>query len=154
MNAMMVLMTVIIIAPTLMEALNVAVIMAIDLIAMVVLALVSILQNNIPDTTLLLSDINECDEGIDDCDHNCTNTEGSFDCSCMNGYKLDSDQSNCTGKYSITCAFIGVIVYPNQISMNVTKLLMTVITIALTLREALNVHVLLAINSIATVVHA
>ena len=33
------------------------------------------------------------------CDHNCNNTEGSFECSCNSGYKLEGDRS-CLGKYS------------------------------------------------------
>ena len=33
------------------------------------------------------------------CDHTCTNNEGSFNCSCNNGYVLDDDQQSCNGKY-------------------------------------------------------
>jgi len=41
-------------------------------------------------------DIDECEEGIDGCDHNCTNTDGSYYCTCMDGYELDSDNHTCT----------------------------------------------------------
>ena len=40
-------------------------------------------------------DINECDEDKGGCSHRCTNTEGSFECSCNDGYILDSDRRNC-----------------------------------------------------------
>ena len=44
------------------------------------------------------TDIDECSEGIVDCDHNCTNTIGSYACSCYSGYELDSDNLSCSGK--------------------------------------------------------
>ena len=57
-------------------------------------------------------DIDECyssnhtnvtgtDDGDDDdspCNHNCTNTLGSYQCSCYSGYKLEEDGKTCTGK--------------------------------------------------------
>ena len=42
-------------------------------------------------------DINECTEGP--CDHYCTNTDGSFTCSCNNGYELDDNGRSCNGMY-------------------------------------------------------
>ena len=42
-----------------------------------------------------ISDIDECME--DPCDHNCTNTDGSFTCSCNNGYELDENGRSCNG---------------------------------------------------------
>ena len=42
-------------------------------------------------------DINECEDDNGGCSHNCTNTEGNFECSCGDGYKLDSDGSTCAG---------------------------------------------------------
>ena len=42
---------------------------------------------------LMLSypDVNECAEGIDDCDQNaeCSDTEGSYNCTCNHGYSGD-----------------------------------------------------------------
>ena len=32
---------------------------------------------------------------IDDCNQKCTNTNGSFQCSCNNGYSLSSDERSC-----------------------------------------------------------
>ena len=99
MNVMKTMVTVVIIAPTLKEALNVLVLMAINQIVIEVIVQVSyICVNQSNDKSC--SDINECDEGIDGCDHNCTNTEGSFECTCDIGYKLDSNSSTCLGKYS------------------------------------------------------
>ena len=48
-------------------------------------------------------DINECDEGSHNCEHNCTNTAGSFECSCDGGYKLDGNGKNCSGRYRGLC---------------------------------------------------
>ena len=44
-------------------------------------------------------DIVECDDHKDNigCSQICTNTEGSYECSCRNGYVLDSDGHNCSG---------------------------------------------------------
>ena len=47
-------------------------------------------------------DINECTELTHSCDHNCNNTEGSYTCSCRDGYLLDGDGRGCTGKRSHT----------------------------------------------------
>ena len=45
------------------------------------------------------SDINECNFTNGGCEHSCTNTLGSFNCSCDRGYQLDEkDGLNCTGK--------------------------------------------------------
>ena len=43
-------------------------------------------------------DINECTMSSNPCDQNCTNNNGSFVCSCTNGYVLDDDQRSCDGK--------------------------------------------------------
>ena len=43
-------------------------------------------------------DINECYERSDDCDHLCTNTIGSYNCSCRDGYYLHQDGKTCLGK--------------------------------------------------------
>ena len=37
----------------------------------------------------ILADINEClDYNLHKCDHNCTNNRGSYQCSCLPGYRL------------------------------------------------------------------
>ena len=48
---------------------------------------------------IILLDINECDEDSHNCEHNCTNTAGSFACSCNSGYRLDDNGRNCSGRY-------------------------------------------------------
>ena len=53
--------------------------------------------------SLLHVDLDECAEGSDNCDHNCTNTQGSFECTCNVGYKLESDGSSCSGRHSAIC---------------------------------------------------
>ena len=42
-------------------------------------------------------DTDECAQELDECDHNCTNTIGSYICTCMAGYMLQADNYNCTG---------------------------------------------------------
>ncbi|KAI8507036.1 hypothetical protein Bbelb_154750, partial [Branchiostoma belcheri] len=42
------------------------------------------------------SDINECSVVNGGCDHVCTNTMGTFHCSCVTGYTLDADGYSCS----------------------------------------------------------
>jgi hypothetical protein len=57
------------------------------------------------------SDIDECDINNGGCSHNCTNTNGSYSCTCNSGYTLASDQTTCTdGKYIITRKY-SVVIY-------------------------------------------
>ena len=44
------------------------------------------------------TDIDECELDNGRCDHNCTNTNGSYHCSCHHGYDLQDDQHSCAGK--------------------------------------------------------
>ena len=43
-------------------------------------------------------DINECELNTDGCDHSCSNTIGSYTCSCRDGYTLAADGRSCQGK--------------------------------------------------------
>ena len=43
-------------------------------------------------------DIDECETANGGCEQRCTNTIGSFFCSCDVGYRLDGDGLNCTGE--------------------------------------------------------
>ena len=36
-------------------------------------------------------DIDECSEGLNNCEHGCSNTDGSFVCTCNTGYMLASN---------------------------------------------------------------
>jgi hypothetical protein len=47
--------------------------------------------------SLLNIDINECIAGTDNCDSVCSNTIGSYICSCSPGYRLHSDGATCQG---------------------------------------------------------
>lgn len=50
------------------------------------------------------SDIDECSLGNGNCEHICTNTLGSRQCSCDDGYQLDGDEESCNGETeSHTC---------------------------------------------------
>ena len=46
---------------------------------------------------VFFSDIDECRDGRDSCAHNCSNTLGSFTCSCGDGYRLGLDGYSCNG---------------------------------------------------------
>ena len=43
------------------------------------------------------SDINECNTSKGGCDHTCTNSVGSYTCSCNDGYELNFDDHACDG---------------------------------------------------------
>ena len=43
-------------------------------------------------------DDNECEVNNGGCSQNCTNTPGSYECSCEEGYSLNFDGFNCSGK--------------------------------------------------------
>ena len=50
-------------------------------------------------TNLLIyyfSDINECLQSVDGCQHNCINTDGSYMCNCVQGSILDDNGRTCT----------------------------------------------------------
>jgi len=43
-------------------------------------------------------DINECQTDNGGCTQTCDNTDGSYQCSCWDGYELTSDYHTCVGK--------------------------------------------------------
>ena len=43
-------------------------------------------------------DIDECARNISGCNQNCTNTNGSYFCSCYFGYEIQNDNKTCVGK--------------------------------------------------------
>ena len=48
-----------------------------------------------------LTDIDECTRNTDNCDDvlaNCTNTEGGYNCTCIEGYDGDGFEGNCNSK--------------------------------------------------------
>ena len=50
----------------------------------------------------LFSDMDECQTNNGGCNQICTNTVGSFECSCGTGYTLAADNLNCDGKNRIS----------------------------------------------------
>lgn len=50
-------------------------------------------------------DIDECEEGTDNCAQNCIDTYGSYSCSCDPGYKLASNDYGCNGMslHAVSC---------------------------------------------------
>ncbi len=48
---------------------------------------------------IIFIDINECQQGIDLCDHICVNTYGSYTCQCNQGFRLDGNGQICNGKH-------------------------------------------------------
>ncbi len=49
---------------------------------------------------LIPSDENECETRNGGCEHECKNTEGSFLCSCRDGFQLAPDGRSCLGRCS------------------------------------------------------
>ena len=45
------------------------------------------------------TDLDECALGISGCNQICTNTNGSYVCSCYLGYQIALDNRTCTGKH-------------------------------------------------------
>ena len=46
-------------------------------------------------------DINECDSANGQCEQICTNTDGSYECSCRTTFFLSNDKHTCTGEYHL-----------------------------------------------------
>ena len=48
--------------------------------------------------SIFFSEIDECaDAALNDCEHVCNNTVGSYDCDCNTGYDLQADGISCAG---------------------------------------------------------
>ena len=47
---------------------------------------------------MCITDIDECQTNNGGCNQTCTNTDGSFECSCVTGYILMMDDMGCDGK--------------------------------------------------------
>ncbi len=46
-------------------------------------------------------DVDECTEDTDGCAQTCTNSIGSYTCSCASGYRLTNNSLGCNGQYTI-----------------------------------------------------
>ena len=53
-------------------------------------------------------DFDECTLNTSGCSQNCTNTIGSYYCSCQSSYYLDTDLKSCTGKYLVFITMVVV----------------------------------------------
>ena len=53
--------------------------------------------------TIYTLDINECLVANGNCEDICTNTDGSRECSCEDGYRLEDDGQGCLGWCIETC---------------------------------------------------
>ena len=68
--------------------------------AVLVSAYLPSLKHANSDSILSLSaDINECTEGTSGCTQSCSNTLGSFQCGCNNGFRLSGNGRTCNGMY-------------------------------------------------------
>ncbi|KAI0239913.1 hypothetical protein LSAT2_009363, partial [Lamellibrachia satsuma] len=47
---------------------------------------------------VILPDVNECAVRNGSCEQTCVNTDGSFQCSCRDGFKLSDNKLSCEGK--------------------------------------------------------
>ena len=54
----------------------------------------------------ILTDINECTANTDGCGQICTNTDGSFMCSCNSGFALNNDARTCSGKRTLNYTIV------------------------------------------------
>ena len=84
--------------PTLMEAILAVVgqVISCRLIKCIVKVLNVIIIGHHIVTAIIFSDIDECN-GVNDCQQQCNNTAGSYLCSCLEGFTLESDGRNCMG---------------------------------------------------------
>lgn len=92
--------------------------------------------------------MNECNSGVDECQDICSNTYGSFICSCFSGYRLnDTDNKACDGRiYALHGCCYKYIYFLSQILMNVLRILQSVVTTVLIQLAITIVHVLLVTN--------
>ena len=63
---------------------------------------------------ILLSDIDECEENMAGCEHNCKNTVGDYSCTCDSGHTLTTDLHNCLGKQVVCQIHSGVKLHVNR----------------------------------------
>ena len=54
----------------------------------------------------LYIDVNECSDSNGGCQHNCTNTIGSYYCSCAAGYSLDDNDHRCSCKILMLHSYV------------------------------------------------
>ena len=53
----------------------------------------------------MFADVNECAEDTDNCAQICTDTDGSYVCSCASGYLLTNDSHACDGMQHLSISY-------------------------------------------------
>ena len=81
-------------------------------------------------------DLNECSIDNGQCSSICSNTVGSYICSCDSGYALEDDGHNCTGKLHC-CSSLTITLI--QISMSVSLIMVDVVLPVQILQEGTHV---------------
>ena len=56
-----------------------------------------------------ITDLNECHFNNGNCAHHCTNTDGSYYCTCNAGYQLSTDKHSCVGMYVSASLTLGIL---------------------------------------------
>lgn len=62
----------------------------------------------------LFVDEDECEKNQDSCEHQCTNTVGSFTCYCNPGYQLIGSEA-CDGMYEEKFTILKTTLHPNKL---------------------------------------
>ena len=74
------------------------------------------------DAMLIISDVDECSVLNGGCHQVCTNTQGSYYCSCNEGYQLEEDNSTCAGA-TLTLSEI------LSLSLSLSQLVIVILTV-------------------------
>ena len=75
---------------------------------------------------LHIADIDECQTDNGGCAQNCVNTDGSYKCSCYNGFEMTSDGYTCVGEYPSSCLLLYRCYVPDtQYNIMITKSIIT-----------------------------
>ena len=56
----------------------------------------------------MVADVNECAEDTDNCAQICTDTDGSYVCSCASGYLLTNDSHGCDGMPHLSISYCAI----------------------------------------------
>ena len=92
-------------------------------------------------TCMFHIDINECATNNGGCAQICTNSVGSYYCSCGAGYMMGGDGHTCSGEEDTFILLCQLILYHVQISMSVLLVIADVHRPVLTLLVAISVAV-------------
>ena len=86
------------------------------------------------------SDLDECLTNNGGCNQTCTNSEGSFECSCRTGYRIEADNFGCEGKIFNSNDNNSISIY-FQMLMSVMQIMADAIRCVPTTMDPLNVPV-------------